>query len=84
MVAGEVHRIAGVLGPYLDAWRLGEIPKDLRGLALGELSSVKIDADRNAAIGSARERLHDGPVRQDIGGHVDFMLGAIDQGNVDV
>ncbi len=29
-------------------------------------------------------RLQDWPVRQDIGGHVDFTLGAVDQGNVDV
>jgi hypothetical protein len=38
----------------------------------------------NATIGGARERLHYGPVRQDIGGHVDFTLGAIDKRNVDV
>jgi hypothetical protein len=55
LVAREVHRIAGlVLGPYLDAWRLGEIPKDLPGLAIGELGAVKIDADRNTTIGGVR------------------------------
>ena len=38
LIALEVHRIAGlVLGPYLDAWRLGEVIENLRGLALGEL-----------------------------------------------
>ena len=42
------------------------------------LHHTSLDADRNAAIGGARERLHDWPVRQDIGGHVDFVLGAID------
>jgi hypothetical protein len=73
-----------VLDPYLDAWRLGEGIENLRGLALGKLGAVEIDADRNAAIGGARERLHDGPARQDIGRHVDFMLGAIDKHNVDV
>jgi len=53
-----VHRIAGLaLDPYLDARRLGEVPKDLRGFALGKLCAVEIDADRNAAIGGARERL---------------------------
>ena len=62
----------------LNAGRLGEVLKDLRWLAIGELDSVEIDAQFDAAIGSARERLHDWPVRQDIGGHVDFMLGAID------
>jgi hypothetical protein len=53
-------------------------------LALGELSAVKIDADRNAAIGGACERLHDWPVGQHIGRHIDFVLGAIDQCHVDV
>jgi hypothetical protein len=38
----------------------------------------------NAAIDGARERLQDRPIRQDIGGHVDFMLGAVDQRNVNV
>jgi hypothetical protein len=55
-----------------------------RGLALGKLCAIKINADMDATIGGARERLHYGPIRQDIGGHVDFMLGSIDQGNVDV
>jgi hypothetical protein len=41
-------------------------------------------ANLDAAISGTRKRLHYGPVRQDIGGHVDFMLGAIDQGNADV
>jgi hypothetical protein len=48
----------------------------LRWLALGKLCAIKINADVNATIGGARERLHYGPVRQDIGGHVDFTLGA--------
>ena len=34
--------------------------------------------------GGACERLHDGPVCQDIGRHVDFVLGAIDPRNIDV
>ena len=79
LVAFEVHRRAGlVLDPYLDTRRLGEVIENRRGLALGKLGAIEIDAECNAAIGSARERLHDWPVRQDIGGHVDFMLGAID------
>jgi hypothetical protein len=36
--------------------------------------SAEIDADHNAAIGGARERLHDGPVGQDIRSHVYFTL----------
>jgi hypothetical protein len=44
LVALEVHRGARlVLDPYLDARRLGEVIKNLRGLALGKLSPVKID-----------------------------------------
>jgi hypothetical protein len=35
-------------------------------------------------IGGACERLHNGPVSQHIGRHVDFMLGAINQINVDM
>jgi hypothetical protein len=58
--------------------------KTFAGLALGKLCAVEIDADRNATIGGARERLHDWPVRQDICRHVDFVLGAIDKRNVDV
>ena len=66
-----MHRIAGlVFDPYLDARRFGEIIEDFRELALGKLGAIEIDADCNAAIGSARERLHDWLVRQDIGGHV--------------
>jgi hypothetical protein len=70
--------------PYLDAWRLGEVTENLCGLSLGELCAVEINANLDAAISSTRERLHYGPVRQDIGGHIDFMLGAIDQGNINV
>jgi hypothetical protein len=73
-----------VFDPYLDARRFGEIIENLRGLALGKLCAIEIDADCNAAIGSARERLQDWPVRQNIRGHVDFMLGAIDKRNIDV
>jgi hypothetical protein len=73
-----------VFDPNLDARRFGEVIENLRGLALGELSAVEIDADMDATIGGARECLHDGPDRQDIGRHVDFMLGAIDKRNVDV
>jgi hypothetical protein len=72
-----------VLDPYLDARRLGEVIEDLSGPALGILGAVEIDTHLDATLG-ARERLHDGPVRQDICRHVDFMLGAIDQGNVNV
>ena len=46
-----------MLDPYLDARRLGEIPKDLRGLALGKLGAIEIDADLDAAIGGARGRM---------------------------
>jgi hypothetical protein len=46
-----------VLDPYLDARSLGEIIENLRGLALGKLGAIEIDADCNAAIGSAREPL---------------------------
>jgi hypothetical protein len=82
----EVHRGARlVFDPYLDARLLGgEIQKNLRGLALGKLSPVKVDSHLDAAIDGARERLNDGPVSQHIGRHVDFMLGAIDKRNVDV
>jgi hypothetical protein len=48
---------------------------------LSKLGAVEIDAHLDTAIGGTRERLHDWPVRQDIGGHVDFMLGAINQCN---
>jgi hypothetical protein len=81
----KVHQRAGVpLDPYLNTRRLGEVTENLCGLSLGELCAVEINADRNTAIGGARQCLHNGPVRQDIGGHVDFILGAIDQGHVDV
>lgn len=85
LVAFEVHRRAGlVLDPYLDTRRLGEVIENRRGLALGKLGAVEIDADMDATIGCPRERLQDRPIRQDIGGHVNFMLGAINQVNVDV
>jgi hypothetical protein len=85
LVGLEMHGITGlVLDPYLDAMRFGEVIENFRGLALGKLCAVEIDADRNATIGGTRERLHDRPVRQDIRRHVDFTLGAIDHGNVDV
>jgi hypothetical protein len=73
-----------VLDPYLQTWRFGEVIENLRGLALGKLGAVVIDADLDATIGSACERLHDCPVRQDVGRHVDFVLGRVDQGNIDV
>ena len=38
----------------------------------------------DAVIGGACERLHDGPVCQDIGRHVDFELGAIDPRKIDM
>jgi hypothetical protein len=66
------------------ARRLGEVTENLCGLSLGELCAVEINANLDAAISGTRERLHYGPVRQDIGGHVDFVLGAIDKRNVDV
>ena len=39
---------------------------------------IRIDADHNAAIGAPRERLHDGPVRQDMPfrPHQDKLAGA--------
>jgi hypothetical protein len=80
-----VHRRAGVaLDTYLNAGRLGKVPKNLRRLALGDLSAVEIDANLDATIGGARERLPDGPIRQDISCHVDFMFRPVDQRNVDV
>jgi hypothetical protein len=46
-----MHRGAGlVFDPNLDARRLGEVIENLCWRALGKLSAVKIDADRNAAI----------------------------------
>ena len=55
LVALEVHQRAGVtLDPYLDAGRLGEVLEDLRGLALGKLGAIKINANLDAAIGGAR------------------------------
>jgi hypothetical protein len=78
--AREMARDRGQLCSY-DA---GEVIENLRGLTLGKLSPVKIDADRNATICGTRERLHDWPVRQDIGCHVDFMLGVIDKRHVDM
>jgi len=85
LVALEVHRGAGlVFDPNLDAGRFGEVIENFRSLALGELRAVEIDSHLDAAIGRACERLHDWPVRQHISGHVDFVLGAVDQGNVDV
>jgi transposase len=63
LIALEVHRRGGlVFGPNLDAWRLGEVQKDLRWRALGKLSAIEIDPNLDAAIGGARERLHDGPI----------------------
>jgi hypothetical protein len=61
-----------------------EVTENLRGLSLGELCAVEINANLDAAIGGARESLQDRPVRQDIGGHVDFVVGAIDKHNVDM
>ncbi|HEY8032180.1 MAG TPA: hypothetical protein VIF02_07350 [Methylocella sp.] len=85
MVAFEVHRIAGlVLDPYLGARRFGEVIENLRGFALGKLGAIEIDADRNAAVGGARERLPDGPVGQHTGRHVDLVPGANDKRNVDM
>ena len=52
--AAEVHRCAVVaLGQDLDGGRLGEVLKDLRGLALGKLCAVEIDAHLDATIGRA-------------------------------
>jgi hypothetical protein len=52
LVALEVHEVAVLaLDPYLDAWHLGEVQKNLRGLSLGELCAVKINANLDAAIG---------------------------------
>jgi hypothetical protein len=60
-----------------------EVIENLRGLALGELGAIEIDSHLGAAIGGACERLQDWPIGQHIGRHVDFVLGAIDQCNVD-
>jgi len=63
LIALEVRRRGGcVLGQHLDARHLDEIIKDLRGLAFGKLGSIEIDANLDAAIGGACERLHNRPV----------------------
>jgi len=55
LVALQVRRRGGlVLGPDLDSWRLGEIPKGLRWRALGKLGAIEIDARCNASIGDAK------------------------------
>ena len=69
---------------YLDARRIGKVTEGFRRLALGELCAIEIDPHLDATIGGACKRLHDGQVGQHICGQVDFMLGAIDQGDVDV
>ena len=51
-----------MLGAYLDGRRLGKVMEDLGRLALAKLSTVEIDANLDAAIGRACERLHAGPV----------------------
>jgi hypothetical protein len=57
LVALKVHRRGGlVLGPYLDARRLCKVMKHFRGLTLGKLDAIEIDAHLDAAIGVARER----------------------------
>jgi hypothetical protein len=44
-----------LLGPNLDAGRLGEVMEGLRGLVLGKLGAMEIGADMDAAInGSGR------------------------------
>ena len=59
-----MHRRGGlVLGPDLDAGRLGEVVEDFRECALGKLGAIEIDAHLDAAIGGARQRLHDRPIR---------------------
>jgi hypothetical protein len=51
VVALEVHRGARlVLDPYLDARRLGEVIENLRGLALGKLRAIEIDAEAFGAV----------------------------------
>jgi hypothetical protein len=85
LVALEVHQVATLaLDRYLDARRLGEVIENLRGLALGKLSPIEIDAHLDTAIGRACECLQDWPVGQHIGRLVDFVPGAIDKRHVDV
>ena len=50
------------LTPYLDTGRLGEVTENLRGLTLGKLLAIEINAHFDTTIGGTRERLHDGPV----------------------
>ena len=64
--------------------RLGKVIENLRGLTLGKLLAIEIDSHFDTTIGGTRERLHDGPVGQHIGGDVDFYPGAIDKSNVNV
>jgi hypothetical protein len=44
-----------LLGPNLDAGRLGEVMEGLRGLVLGNLNAMEIGADIDAAISGSRK-----------------------------
>ena len=46
---------------------------------LGKLSAIKIYPYFDAMISGPRERLHDRPISQHIGGDIDFPLCAVDQ-----
>ena len=46
-----------LLGPNLDAGRLGEVMEGLPGLVLGKLGAMEIGADIDAAIGGSSRKL---------------------------
>jgi hypothetical protein len=46
-----------LLGPNLDAGRLGEVMEGLPGLVLGKLGAMEIGADMDAAIGGSGRKL---------------------------
>jgi hypothetical protein len=48
---------AMLLGPNLDAGRLGEVMEGLPGLVLGKLGAMEIGADMDAAIGGSGRKL---------------------------
>jgi hypothetical protein len=45
-----------LLGPNLDAGRLGEVMEGLPGLVLGKLGAMEIGADIDAAIGGSSRK----------------------------
>jgi hypothetical protein len=63
---------------------LGVSARDWRAFdpsVFSQSTGIEINTHFDATIGRARECLNDGPVRQNIGRKIDFMLCAIDQFN---